>query len=549
MLGRWTFPYSYNEYRAHVANILATKDIDIYVDTNILAFAYKAHQEARKELFQWFGELKADDRLWLPAWCATEYFQRVSTKTLSDFVPMNVPVDSLANELEKHLGRAKIFVEDSTTLAPLENALNELKKCQTKGLLPKKTHDILGQIHEEVVALFEDLVLPSNLSEVTRTASEQGPWRYQERIPPGWADAAKTKNRNGDLILWLEILEHCKSRSQTRAILITNDEKSDWTYAPEKRSPGASQRGYVPNTSPTLRITDPRLVREFRQMFSGSQGAVQAQFEVISIFDVISAMSEHAPSGFGKLAAALQLLAGDDSFSRVEVDAVEAATGADNESFGQQNRVESAEGDSGSDSTTQPGLSPSGNTSGVQTGEQGHGELQMTDRLLAITVSTSAEADGSLDASRYGQPLQEIIANLKSRNWYIQNPAVKAFIARQPQLSDQEAYFVVGRNIYQAACGNALEAVEFVTSFDVRTRELSTDFRDYVLAGMVFEVHFDRAGHHRGTATKGRYWQQLETILNSGQYPRVKTYIEAKLESVRKEPASSGLSSLDDNDG
>ena len=82
-----------------------------------------------------------------------------------------------------------------------------------------------------MVDIFDDRLGEGLCAEQTREALEDGPLRYESRVPPGYKDANdKSKsgiNRYGDLILWYEILD--KARKTRKPVLfITDDRKEDW---------------------------------------------------------------------------------------------------------------------------------------------------------------------------------------------------------------------------------------------------------------------------------------------------------------------------------
>jgi hypothetical protein len=51
-----------------------------------------------------------------------------------------------------------------------------------------------------------------------------------------------------------------------------------------------------------------------------------------------------------------------------------------------------------------------------------------------------------------------LIAILKTLTWAKQNPAIDAFEAAQASKYPNDSLFVIGRNIYQSACGCSPEA-------------------------------------------------------------------------------------------
>lgn len=84
-----------------------------------------------------------------------------------------------------------------------------------------------------------------------------------------------------------------------------------------------------------------------------------------------------------------------------------------------------------------------------------------------------------------------IIKALKSHSWYTQNPAMEKLTADAVGRMTPDNLFVIGRNIYQAACGGANSASAFVKNFLWHTGGFSTEKRKAILDGMLFEVFFD----------------------------------------------------------
>ncbi len=116
----------------------------------------------------------------------------------------------------------------------------------------------------------------------------------------------------------------------------------------------------------------------------------------------------------------------------------------------------------------------------------------------------TALADGlfALDTSK---PSHKIIEGLKSYNWYVQNPALKKLDETSVKKMGIDNLFVLGRNIYQAACGSSGEADAFVTNFVTRTSKFGAKKRKAILDGMLFEIFFDSTGNLRPKIKKGYF--------------------------------------------
>jgi Caspase domain len=104
--------------------------------------------------------------------------------------------------------------------------------------------------------------------------------------------------------------------------------------------------------------------------------------------------------------------------------------------------------------------------------------------------SATALSDGLLilDESRASHRL---IQELKSSTWPRQNPAVDSLTAATANKYSANSLFVIGRNIYQAACGGSRSAASYLRKFVTRTQGMDVSKRKALLDGMLFEVFFD----------------------------------------------------------
>lgn len=94
-------------------------------------------------------------------------------------------------------------------------------------------------------------------------------------------------------------------------------------------------------------------------------------------------------------------------------------------------------------------------------------------------------------------PVKESISGLKSSNWYTQNPAINKLTNNDLKSADSDSLFVLGRNIYQAACGDANAAISYITNFHKKVAEIPSEKYKPILDGMLFEVFFNSKGELR----------------------------------------------------
>jgi hypothetical protein len=89
------------------------------------------------------------------------------------------------------------------------------------------------------------------------------------------------------------------------------------------------------------------------------------------------------------------------------------------------------------------------------------------------------------------------IQGLRVHDWYTQNPALDKFTEAEMAKASTDSLFVVGRNIYQAACGGSRSAHNFLGDYHAIASTLPTNKSRAILDGMLFEVFFNSKGELR----------------------------------------------------
>jgi hypothetical protein len=101
-----------------------------------------------------------------------------------------------------------------------------------------------------------------------------------------------------------------------------------------------------------------------------------------------------------------------------------------------------------------------------------------------------------------------LILALKIHDWYKQNPAVDNLTTANANKFGINSLFVIGRNIYQAACGDSRSAISYLENFVARTQGVDKAKRKALLDGILFEVFFGPQAQLR-TKSKGRWLSQV----------------------------------------
>lgn len=100
-----------------------------------------------------------------------------------------------------------------------------------------------------------------------------------------------------------------------------------------------------------------------------------------------------------------------------------------------------------------------------------------------------------------------VIESLRSHDWYKQNDAIKKFLHLKPDNIDADTQFVLGRNIYQTACGGSHDAMSvFQNLKPTLLKWQSVDGNNHLLNGILFEIYFNRDGNIRNIGQMKTGW-------------------------------------------
>lgn len=211
----------------------------IVFDTNVLLNLYRCSKKTQNVLFQILDRYQ--DRIWLPFHVGKEFFKNRVTviqdqeKTFSEFkktVLLDKKIEELKGYKDKHI---------AIDIAEINEILNDANE---------KIKNKLGLFEAEIIDYFKnDFILPrlnqivgekigepyteAELRELTKIAKE----RYDNGIPPGYADEDKKDNQYGDCIIWLQIIKHI-AEVKKPLVFITRDTKEDWFQLRSKKTIG-----------------------------------------------------------------------------------------------------------------------------------------------------------------------------------------------------------------------------------------------------------------------------------------------------------------------
>lgn len=149
-----------------------------------------------------------------------------------------------------------------------------------------------------------------------------------------------------------------------------------------------------------------------------------------------------------------------------------------------------------------------------------------------FSYSESAKADADFPLTK-GRVVSALIRDMKSHTWPVQRPAVEKLLELDFSKVTPDEAFVLGRNLYQCACGSERKAravlanirEELATIADARTIDLAN--------GMFFEVYFDANGEFRGRKLKTGCLPHLLSLQGAKIFAPTIAFIRRALDPYR----------------
>lgn len=235
---RQSFPEWYAPGHDDIKTMLTTGTIAL--DANVLLDLYRVGASERAQILEVFNNPDVRPRLWIPYQAALE-FQRNRVGVAAthskqyDAIAEHVNgvvksilnvVDRLRDESVRELLREQVAGHLDPVAAQLTDIVKEL---QTENAIQLDTTSSGDEVRDAIDQLLsEPHQVGSKPDETTiSTRLVEMERRYEDDIPPGYADASKSSNPEGDLFNWFELLDHHRSSSRP-LIFVTSDAKPDW---------------------------------------------------------------------------------------------------------------------------------------------------------------------------------------------------------------------------------------------------------------------------------------------------------------------------------
>jgi len=531
------FPFAYDQYASAMYQIFMDPGTLIFLDTNVLGVPFRMHSEARKGFYQILQKPIEQKRLFVPGWVCNEYFfngvlhvknssqHGFSSDALSSIgsIPASKVVKRFVAEAASSQEMSDLGAKLGVTAERAAQALGEIfENCSNMIKSVGKDRDP-DAIHQELLNHLEGCCLSLDFGEHLSILEDQAARRRANRIPPGLTDEDKgdqkrgnsAGNADGDLAIWLEILNRSGSlmRDSTtcysNTLVICEEKKSDFFYSPMRRRIATTvsdpKTTVIGNDNPRLSLVDPRLVSEFEARMG------HRNIGFVRIEHIVSALSTAASGPLDPEIRSFILAYQQQAAAQPGKPEKAAQATSESESDGGQEE----ERDQGS--TDAPSVERIDETTGVGANQ--------------LRIPEAARDDEKAFASTHiGEPFSEIVRDLYTHNWYVQNPAIISLNSAELP-TELGASFILGRAVLQAADGRAWRADRFLNDFDAWST-IATQSHQAFLAGAAFECCFDGAGVQR-EEFKSDYLPLLMTLMSMERWEPARDDFLAAVQTFR----------------
>jgi len=278
-------------------------------DANVLLSLYRYTDASRKDLLSTLTNLGT--KIWLTHQACYEYFenrlpvieeQAAAYKQVIEIVEKDLArvVEKLGSLEKRHSNLPADQIKKKAKTA-YNSVVNQIKKHG-------KSHPDLfsnDTINEALDALFSGKIGEAYAKEKYSELYKEGAHRYDKKIPPGYKDRDKEKDKHepdkrvyGDLILWKQIIDKAKV-AVTSVVFVTNDLKEDWWEISKGMRQGPRRellREFYENTKQKIYILSLDSFLEYANKFDGA-GSVKDKTikEVTDVMQKDVSISSDAP--------------------------------------------------------------------------------------------------------------------------------------------------------------------------------------------------------------------------------------------------------------
>lgn len=249
------FPAYYRKTPSELQELWA--NAAIVLDANVLLNLYRYPTDARNDLINLLKSLSS--RIWIPYQVALEYQVNrpaVIAAQKRRFSEVRNVISDVQGQLNGEFGKLQLQKRHSVIRPEkLLNDVSSLFQSFLKDLEPFEAQqlDVLDEdsTRASLDELLKDQVGPPPTQKELDAICDEGRERFANRVPPGFEDDSKQKDKNpfhfsnglkierrfGDLIVWKQTIALAKTNQFRFLIFVTDDEKSDWWWKIDSSGP------------------------------------------------------------------------------------------------------------------------------------------------------------------------------------------------------------------------------------------------------------------------------------------------------------------------
>jgi FKBP-type peptidyl-prolyl cis-trans isomerase len=207
------------------------KHATVVPDTNVLLHIYRYSETGRTNLFEAFETV--GESLWIPAQVAAEFDRRRPSVINAQRAYYDDILDALTSmgRMLDPFDRPFALVGIPALLALIRPSLDEARQ---RVIAQRKSHPDLKRedpFRERLTSIIGSRVGEPYSGEALEHMYRRARTRYEQKIPPGFADDKPEPNRYGDTLLWFQVLDHARETKKP-VIIVTDDGKEDWWQMP-----------------------------------------------------------------------------------------------------------------------------------------------------------------------------------------------------------------------------------------------------------------------------------------------------------------------------
>lgn len=154
------------------------------------------------------------------------------------------------------------------------------------------------------------------------------------------------------------------------------------------------------------------------------------------------------------------------------------------------------------------------------------GDYYLNPNTIYDGVNYSPDALADSRFSTRDNVIQGVVEGLKSMNWYTQGASIGTLTSLNFESSLASDIFVIGRNIYQAACGNCFDAQSFIDNFE--SKSINEMAKLHLLNGIAYEIYFNSSNNLRVHPKTG-YYNAVIQLLEKDEFFGSRAFISSEL--------------------